>query len=92
LQLLSSKPIVQNAKVLFEKTCFRTNAFFDNRFELNSDLKPIIEMTRPNISPDCRPNCQNPKQLHAVLSEVLACHANCWQMIAISCQVMFGNI
>jgi len=27
-------------------------ALFDNRFELNSDLKAIVEMTRPNISPE----------------------------------------
>jgi len=27
-------------------------AIFDNRFELNSDLKAIAEITRPNISPE----------------------------------------
>ena len=27
-------------------------ALFDNRFELYSDLKAIVEMTRPNISPE----------------------------------------
>jgi len=27
-------------------------ALFDNRVELNSDLKAIVEMTRPNISPE----------------------------------------
>jgi len=26
-------------------------ALFDNRFELNSDLKAIVEITPPNISP-----------------------------------------
>jgi len=27
-------------------------ALFHNRFELNSDLKAVVEMSRPNISPE----------------------------------------
>jgi len=30
--------------------------FFDNRFELNGGLKAIVEMTRPNISPEQHAN------------------------------------
>jgi len=46
---------------LIWKTCFRTfqysSVLFDNRIELNSGLKAIVEMTRSNIS----------SQLHAKL-------------------------
>ena len=43
----------------FIKYCAKL--YLDQRFELNSDLKAIVEMTRPNISPElCRKllNCQ----------------------------------
>jgi len=29
-----------------------SSVFFDNRFGLNNDLKAIVYMTRPNISPE----------------------------------------
>ena len=86
-------------------------SLINNRIELNSDLKAIVEMTRSNISPQLHAkllNCQASsctmelakqfhvqvfqqfaKQLHA---QLLAYYANCWQKIAISPQVMFGNI
>jgi len=45
-------PIAQNVKVLFKKHAlelFQYNyVLFDKLFELNSDLKTIVEMTRPN--------------------------------------------
>jgi len=62
LKLLSS--ISQKVKVC--------SVLFDNRFELNSDLKAIVEMTRPNISPELYAKSLNFMQLHAVRSEVLA--------------------
>ena len=50
LQLLSSRPVVQN--VWFEKHASEvfqySSVLFDNRFKLNNDLKAIVEMTRPN--------------------------------------------
>jgi len=53
---LSSRPIAQNVKVRFKKHAlelFQHNpVLFDNRFELNNDLKAIVEMTLPNISPE----------------------------------------
>jgi len=49
LQLLSSRPLAQNIKVL--KLFQYSYALFDNRFELNSNIKAIVEMTRTNISP-----------------------------------------
>jgi len=52
MQLLSSRPIVQNVKVWFKKHAGELFQFsfvlFDNRFELNNDLKAIVEMTWPN--------------------------------------------
>ena len=72
-----------------------SSVFFDNRFELNSYLKAIVEMTRPNKhqSRTVGQIVKSPiKQLHALWSEVLACNANCWQMIAICHLRIFGNI
>ena len=52
LQLLSSRPIAQNVKVWFKKHAWELfqygSVLFDNRFELNNDLKATVEMTRPN--------------------------------------------
>jgi len=45
-----------------------------------------------NISPELWAKLEISKQLHALWSEVSACYKNCWQMIAISCQIMFGYI
>jgi len=57
--------IAQNVKVWFKKhalkLCQYSSFLFDDRFELNSDLKAIEEMTRPNISPELYAkllNCQ----------------------------------
>jgi len=54
MQLLSSRRIAQNVKYYLKKHAlelFQYSYFlFDNRFELNSDIKAIVEMTRPNIS------------------------------------------
>jgi len=59
VQLLSS--ILQSVEVRFKKHALElfqySSVLFDNRIELNSDLKAIVEPTRPNISP----------QLHAEL-------------------------
>ena len=52
MQLLSSRPIAQNVKVWFEKHAWElfqySSVVFDNQFELNNDLKTIVEMTQPN--------------------------------------------
>jgi len=52
LHLLSSRPVAQNVKVIFEKHAlelFQYNyVLFDKRFELHSDLKAFVAMTRPN--------------------------------------------
>jgi len=63
LQLLST--VAQNVKALFKKRALElfqySSVLFDNRFELNSDLNAIVEMTRPNISPELYAkllNCQ----------------------------------
>jgi len=101
VQLLSGN--LQSVEVSFKKHALElfqySSALFDNRIELNSDLKSIVEITRSNISPQLHAklfNCQKTlctvdlaKQLHA---QVLACYANCWQKVAISPYVMFGNI
>jgi len=54
MQLLSSRPIAQNVKYYLKKHALElfqySYSLFDNRFELNSDVKAIVEMTRPNIS------------------------------------------
>jgi len=85
LQRLSS--ILQILKFNLKKHALElfqySSVLFDNRIELNSDLKAIVEMTRPNISRQLHSkllNCQVTsctvelaKQLHA-----LACYANCW--------------
>ena len=50
--ILSSRPIAQNVKVSFKKHAWEhfqhSSVLFDNRFELNNDLKAIVAMTRPN--------------------------------------------
>ena len=63
LQLLSS--ILQGVEVWFKKHALElfqySSVLFDNRIELNSDLKVIVEMTRSNISPQQHAkllNCQ----------------------------------
>ena len=63
LELLLS--IAQNAKVRFKEHALNlfhySSVLFDDRFELDSDLKIIIEMTRLNISPELHIkllNCQ----------------------------------
>ena len=63
LQLLSS--ILQGVEVWFKKHALElfqySSVLFDNRIELNSDLKAIVEMTRSNISPQLHAkllNCQ----------------------------------
>jgi len=63
MQLLSS--IAQNVRVWFEKHALELFQYsfvlFDNRLELNSHLKAIVEMIRPNISPELYAellNCQ----------------------------------
>jgi len=52
MQLSSSRPIAQNVKVWFKKHAWELfqyiSVLFGNRFELNNDLKAIVEMTRPN--------------------------------------------
>jgi len=67
MQLLSS--IAQNVKVWFEKHALEIfycgSVLFDNGFKLNSDLKSIIEMNRPRLSPE----------LHAKLFICQASHA-----------------
>jgi len=77
LQLLSS--ILQSVEVWFKKHTLElfqySSVLFDNRIELNSDQKAIVEMTRSNISPqlhakllDCQAtSCtvELAKQLHA---------------------------
>jgi len=54
LQLLSSRPIAQNVTVLFKKHALElfqySYALLDYQFELNSDLKAVVEMTWTNIS------------------------------------------
>jgi len=56
MQLLSSRSVAPTVKVLFEKSALElfmySYVLFDNLFKLNSDLKAIIEMTRPKISPE----------------------------------------
>jgi len=63
LQLLLS--IAQNVKVRFKKYALKlfqySSILFDDRVELDSDLKTIVEMTRLNISPEVHAkllNCQ----------------------------------
>jgi len=55
MQLLSCQPIAQYVKVWLKEHALEliqsSFVLFDNRFELNDDLKAIVEMTRPNISP-----------------------------------------
>jgi len=51
--LLSSRPIAQSARCKsFQKHALElfqySSVLFDNRFELNNDLKAIVEMTWPN--------------------------------------------
>ena len=90
--------IAQNVKVWFKKHAWElfqySSVLFDNRFELNNDLNAIVETTLPNKhqSRTAGQIVKIAKQLHALWSEVLACYANCWQMIAISPQIMIGNI
>ena len=86
-----------NLSALFQYS----SVLFDNRIKLNSDLKAIVEMTPSNISPQLHAkllNCQTTsctsfqqiaEQLHA---HVPACYANCWEKIAISTYMLFGNI
>ena len=56
MQTLSSRSVAPTVKVLFEKSALElfmySYVLFDNLFKLNSDLKAIIEMTRPKISPE----------------------------------------
>jgi len=70
LQLLSSRPIAQNAKCYLKKHALELFQYscvlLDNRLELNSDLKAIAEMTRPNISKELAGKLWTAKQLHAV--------------------------
>jgi len=82
VQLLSSN--LESVEVWFKEHALElfqySSVLFDNRFELNSDLKAIVEMTRSNICPQLHAklfNCQETsctvelaKQLHA---QVLAC-------------------
>jgi len=77
LQLLSS--ILESVEVWSKKHALEiflySSVLFDNRIELNSDLKVIVEMTWSNISPQLHAkflNCQATsctvefaKQLHA---------------------------
>jgi len=41
-----------------------SSVLFDNRFELNNDLKAIVEMTRPNIRPEQLAKVLNCKLMH----------------------------
>ena len=41
------------------------NLYVDYRFKLNIDQKAIVEMTRPNISPELHANSSIARQLHA---------------------------
>ena len=51
MQLSSSRPIPQYVKVWFRKYASElfqySSVLFESRFELNNDLKAIVEMTRP---------------------------------------------
>jgi len=53
-----------------------SSVLFDNRFELNNDLKAIVDMTRPNKHQSRTAGQKIAKQLHAMWSEVLGCYAN----------------
>jgi len=66
--------------------------YLDHQFELNSELKAIVEMTGQTSVQKCIPNSKIAKQVHALWAEVLACYKKCWQKIAISTRVMFENI
>jgi len=73
LQLLSS--ILQSAEVWFNKHSLElfqySSVLFDNRIELNSDPKAVVEMTRSNISP----------QLHAKLFNCQATSCTSFSML-----------
>ena len=51
MQVLSSEPIAQNVKVWFKKHAWELFQYSSFLFD-NNDLKAIVEMTRPNISPE----------------------------------------
>ena len=78
LQLLSS--ILQSAEVWFKKHALQLfqycSVLFDNRIELTSDRKAIVEMTRWNISPQLHAkvwNCQTtPDTNSSILRKLLA--------------------
>ena len=71
------------------------NLYLDHRFELKSELKAIVEMTRPNISPEPYPklsNCQakscTVEKSFSVLGKLLAkdCHffsKNVWKYLTL---------
>jgi len=97
LQILSSRPIAQNLKVLFKKNVLElfqySYVLFDNRFGLNSDPRATVEMTRPNISPELQAqllNCQ------ATSCSVERCFSMLCKLLANDCHfspdIMFGNI
>ena len=52
------------------------NLCLDHRFELNSEVKVIVEMTRTNISSELCARLLNCQDHHALRSEVLACYVN----------------
>jgi len=91
LQLLLS--IAQNIKLLFKKHALKlfqkSSVLFDDRFELNSDLKTIVEMTRLNFNLACSPelhakllNCQatscSVEQRFSMLRQLLAKNRYSW--------------
>jgi len=73
MQLLSSRPITQNVSVIKKHAweLFQHSfVLFDNRFELNNDLKAIVEMTRPN-----KHQCRTVDQIVKLPSNFMHCGA-----------------
>jgi len=87
LQLLLN--IAQNVKVRFKKYALKlfqySSVLFDDRFELNSDLKTIAEMTRLNITPElwakllnCQATSCSVERSFSMLRKLLAKYRYFW--------------
>jgi len=87
MQLLSSRPTAQNVKVRFKKLALEllqySSVLFGNRFELNNDLKAIVEMARPN-----KHHSRTVGQLVKLPSNFMLCGAKCYH----ATQTGTGNI
>ena len=95
MQLLSSRSTAQNVDVWFKKHAWElfqnSSVLFDNRFELNNDLKAIVKMTRWNKH-QSRTVGQIVKLPSCIVERNFDMLRSFWQKITIYHQIMFGNI